>query len=60
VAVDPNIACLKCRYCRMGLIAHCTDLHAIGVDRDGGLAEQASVPAQPPSPGEVKVQVIPA
>jgi L-iditol 2-dehydrogenase len=44
VAVDPNIACLKCRYCRMGLVAHCTDLHAIGVDRDGGLAEQVSVP----------------
>jgi len=44
VAVDPNIACLKCRYCRMGLVAHCSDLHAIGVDRDGGLAEQVTVP----------------
>jgi L-iditol 2-dehydrogenase len=44
VAVDPNIACLKCRFCRMGLVAHCTDLHAIGVDRDGGLAELVSVP----------------
>ncbi len=44
VAVDPNIACLKCRFCRMGLVAHCTDLRAIGVDRDGGLAELVSVP----------------
>jgi L-iditol 2-dehydrogenase len=38
VALDPNIACMKCRYCRLGLVAHCTDLHALGVDRDGGLA----------------------
>jgi L-iditol 2-dehydrogenase len=44
VAVDPNIACLNCRYCRMGLVAHCTNLRAIGVDRDGGLAELVSVP----------------
>jgi L-iditol 2-dehydrogenase len=44
VAVDPNISCLKCRYCRMGLVAHCVDLRAIGVDRDGGLAELVAVP----------------
>ncbi len=44
VAVDPNIACLNCRYCRMGLVAHCTNLRAIGVDRDGGLADLVSVP----------------
>lgn len=44
VAVDPNIACLNCRYCRMGLVAHCTNLRAIGVDRDGGLAELTRVP----------------
>ena len=44
VAIDPNISCLKCRYCRMGLLAHCVDLRAIGVDRDGGLAEVVAVP----------------
>jgi L-iditol 2-dehydrogenase len=44
VAVDPNIACLNCRYCRMGLVAHCSNLRAVGVDRDGGLAEFVSVP----------------
>ena len=44
VAVDPNIACLNCRYCRMGLVAHCLNLHAIGVDRDGGLAEFVNAP----------------
>ena len=44
VAIDPNISCLQCRYCRMGLFSHCSQLHAIGVDRDGGLAEMVSVP----------------
>jgi L-iditol 2-dehydrogenase len=44
VAVDPNISCSKCRYCRMGLVAHCVDLRAIGVDRDGGLGELVSAP----------------
>lgn len=44
VALDPNIPCMKCRYCRLGLIAHCTDLHALGVDRDGGLAPLVVVP----------------
>ena len=44
VAIDPNISCLQCRYCRMGLFSHCTQLHSIGVDRDGGLAEMLSVP----------------
>ncbi len=44
VAVDPNISCLKCRFCHMGLVAHCVDLRAIGVDRDGGLAPFVAVP----------------
>jgi len=44
VAVDPNISCLKCRYCRNGLVSHCTSLHAVGVDRDGGLARLVAVP----------------
>jgi 2-desacetyl-2-hydroxyethyl bacteriochlorophyllide A dehydrogenase len=44
VAVDPNIACLNCRYCGMGLVAHCQKLHAVGVDKDGGLAEFVTVP----------------
>jgi len=44
VAIDPNIACMQCRYCRAGLVAHCVDLHAVGVDLDGGLAELVVVP----------------
>jgi len=44
VAIDPNISCLRCRYCHTGLFCHCEQLHAIGVDLDGGLAEMVSVP----------------
>jgi 2-desacetyl-2-hydroxyethyl bacteriochlorophyllide A dehydrogenase len=43
VTVDPNIACGRCRYCRLGLFSHCQRLSAYGVDRDGGFAEYATV-----------------
>jgi len=45
VAVDPNIACGVCRECRRGDICLCPRRVALGVDRDGGLAEYALVPA---------------
>lgn len=44
VTVDPNIACGECRFCRVGLVSHCTRLSAIGVQRDGGFAEYVRVP----------------
>lgn len=44
VTVDPNISCGYCRYCRLGLVAHCDLLSAIGVDRDGGFASYVVVP----------------
>ncbi len=44
VAVDPNISCGACPYCRRGLVSHCGQLRAIGVDRDGGLADLVAVP----------------
>jgi L-iditol 2-dehydrogenase len=46
VAVDPNIACGTCYYCRRGLIHLCRNLRALGVDIDGGMAEYCIVPAQ--------------
>jgi L-iditol 2-dehydrogenase len=46
VAVDPNIPCGRCWYCRRGLVSHCEALHAVGVDRDGGLADLVAVPEQ--------------
>jgi 2-desacetyl-2-hydroxyethyl bacteriochlorophyllide A dehydrogenase len=45
VAVDPNIACGECFYCRRGLVHLCTGLRALGVDIDGGMAEYSIVPA---------------
>jgi len=44
VAVNPNISCGICRECRRGNVQFCLNLRALGVDRDGGLAEYAVVP----------------
>jgi 2-desacetyl-2-hydroxyethyl bacteriochlorophyllide A dehydrogenase len=46
VAVDPNIHCGICRFCRRGDIHLCANLRALGVDMDGGFAELAAVPRQ--------------
>ncbi|RKY57468.1 MAG: alcohol dehydrogenase [Candidatus Neomarinimicrobiota bacterium] len=45
VAVDPNIFCGQCRFCRKGKINLCENLAALGVDIDGGFAEYCIVPA---------------
>jgi len=45
VAVDPNIACGVCPYCRRGLVHLCANLRALGVDIDGGMAEYSLVPS---------------
>jgi 2-desacetyl-2-hydroxyethyl bacteriochlorophyllide A dehydrogenase len=44
VAVDPNIACGRCFFCRRGLVHLCSSLRALGVDIDGGMAEFCIVP----------------
>jgi len=46
VAVDNNIRCGFCSFCRMGLTSQCIDIkyNAIGVMRDGGYAEYCLVP----------------
>lgn len=46
VAVDPNICCGVCYYCRRGSVHLCSNLTALGVDRDGGMAEFCIVPVQ--------------
>jgi len=46
VAVDPNIACGRCFYCRRGLVHLCENLRALGVDIDGGMAEFCIVPVE--------------
>lgn len=44
VAIDPNIYCGECHYCRNGKKQLCTSLFAIGVNRDGGFADYCYVP----------------
>jgi len=44
VAVDPNISCGTCDYCRKELVHLCSNLKALGVDIDGGMAEYCVVP----------------
>ncbi len=46
VAVDPNISCGKCEYCREGKPHLCSNLKAIGVDVDGGMSDRCVVPAK--------------
>ncbi len=46
VAIDNNIRCGFCTFCRMGLTSQCVEIkeNAIGVMRDGGYAEYCLVP----------------
>jgi (R,R)-butanediol dehydrogenase / meso-butanediol dehydrogenase / diacetyl reductase len=46
VAIDNNIRCGFCTFCRMGLTSQCVDIKtsALGVMRDGGYAEYCLVP----------------
>ena len=44
ISVDPNIFCGYCHFCRMGKKQLCSNLIAIGVNRDGGFAEYCYVP----------------
>ena len=46
VAVDNNIRCGFCTFCRMGLTSQCVEIkyNAIGVIRNGGYAEYCLVP----------------
>jgi len=43
-AINPNIHCGYCDYCKRGMINHCVNLQALGVTSNGGFAEYAIVP----------------
>ncbi|MCL6518178.1 zinc-dependent alcohol dehydrogenase family protein [Alicyclobacillus sp.] len=45
VTVDPNVYCGHCRFCCSGRKHLCESLQAVGVTRDGGMAEFCTVPA---------------
>ena len=44
VAVDPNLPCLYCKFCRLGRANLCLNYSAIGVTLPGSAAEFVSVP----------------
>jgi len=46
VAVEPNYSCGRCPLCREGNRNLCLSRVAVGIDVDGGFAEQAIVPAR--------------
>lgn len=46
VAVDPNVVCGECRWCKAGRPNLCVQLTPIGVGRFGAAAEFVSVPAR--------------
>jgi len=43
-AINPLLMCGKCYACRNGIPHICASLGLLGIDRDGGFAEYASVP----------------
>jgi 2-desacetyl-2-hydroxyethyl bacteriochlorophyllide A dehydrogenase len=45
IAVDPNIYCCYCSYCKKGNINYCENLKALGVTLNGGFAEYSIVPS---------------
>jgi len=46
VAVDPNVFCGICSFCRRGLVHLCSILTPLGITRPGGFAEYSAVPEQ--------------
>jgi 2-desacetyl-2-hydroxyethyl bacteriochlorophyllide A dehydrogenase len=44
VAADPNVPCLRCRYCQQGRVNLCDNYEAYGVTRNGASARYVSVP----------------
>jgi len=45
VAVDPNISCGTCYYCKKGMTNFCQRWEAVGVTRQGAFAELVAVPS---------------
>jgi 2-desacetyl-2-hydroxyethyl bacteriochlorophyllide A dehydrogenase len=46
VAVDPNLYCGECDFCRHQQSNQCVNLQAVGVTRDGAFAEYVAAPAR--------------
>lgn len=46
VAVDPNLYCGRCDWCRNEQANHCSNWQGVGVTRNGGFAEYVNAPAR--------------
>jgi 2-desacetyl-2-hydroxyethyl bacteriochlorophyllide A dehydrogenase len=46
VAIDPNLTCGLCRYCRIGLPNMCENMTTLGIFIDGGFAKYNVAPAR--------------
>jgi 2-desacetyl-2-hydroxyethyl bacteriochlorophyllide A dehydrogenase len=46
VAVDPNLYCGRCDFCRNEQSNHCLNWQGVGITRSGGFAEYVAVPAR--------------
>lgn len=46
VAVDPNLYCMHCDFCRNEQANHCANWQGVGITRSGGFGEYVAVPAQ--------------
>lgn len=44
VAVNPNMTCGVCRYCKAGLRNHCENWTTLGLNQDGGFAAYSTAP----------------
>ena len=45
VVVDPNVTCGGCGYCRRGAANMCSEVYALGIHANGGLARYSVAPA---------------
>lgn len=46
VAVDPNLYCGRCYFCRNQQANHCLNWEGVGITRPGGFAQYVAVPAR--------------
>ncbi|BAC15194.1 sorbitol dehydrogenase (L-iditol 2-dehydrogenase) [Oceanobacillus iheyensis HTE831] len=46
VAIMPNSFCGKCEYCKVGKTNICTEKQSLGINRDGGFAEEFVISAK--------------
>lgn len=45
-ALNNEVTCEQCSYCRDGLLSHCENIEELGVNQDGGYAELIAAPPQ--------------